>query len=364
MTEQVPQINTAATRIALLVARSLTDFQEDRIPERLPTDLDELAQTILELEATAADYAERAQQDPPLDSARTRAWSMMIHTRAAVDLCRTVLAYGQTAAADPAPAHLASEAVLLAVLTWRMATGQSRDVLTNTGLNCALFTAGQITVERLKPNSTDATAASNPTLDEARGRVGVADDGLHEDRRDTALANKVIADIAHDAYAIGLALLRVGEQDRARRALNFAYLNGVRQAATLIPEPLASPKAPYDSESRIDFATHADAWRERADLANRLAQFFPADGEHSTADPQGEGGVELPCLEVAGIQGYLYLHPDGQVKFSLHLDTTEEWLLDGNGSVPVEVSMNDRVRVVADSDGTRIFVDDDLVYEQ
>jgi hypothetical protein len=32
--------------------------------------------------------------------------------------------------------------------------------------------------------------------------------------------------------------------------------------------------------------------------------------------------------------------------------------------VPVEVSMNDRVRVVADSDGTRIFVDDDLVYEQ
>ncbi|WP_344547388.1 hypothetical protein [Actinomadura fulvescens] len=52
----------------------------------------------------------------------------------------------------------------------------------------------------------------------------------------------------------------------------------------------------------------------------------------------------LPCLQVAGIQVYLYLDADDHVvRVAVHLDTTDEELLASDGTVPIEVVVGDTI---------------------
>lgn len=73
-----------------------------------------------------------------------------------------------------------------------------------------------------------------------------------------------------------------------------------------------------------------------ADELNRAAEFFPQDGEGTR-----------PCIQVAGVQVYVYIDDSGTVRVSVHLDATENAVLDARGLVPI------RFRIVVE--GTTIY---------
>ncbi|MFD3504416.1 hypothetical protein [Streptomyces sp. NPDC058678] len=67
--------------------------------------------------------------------------------------------------------------------------------------------------------------------------------------------------------------------------------------------------------------------------ANSSAVFHPMEG------PDDEG---LPCIEIAGILVFAYLDADrGAVRVSVHLDTTDEQLVRADGTVPLQVEIED-----------------------
>lgn len=61
---------------------------------------------------------------------------------------------------------------------------------------------------------------------------------------------------------------------------------------------------------------------------NKHAVFRPQTRDDST-----------PCVELAGIQIYTYLH-QGQLRISVYYDSTEEFLLDEHDAVPTEISLS------------------------
>ncbi|MFF8632451.1 hypothetical protein [Streptomyces werraensis] len=67
--------------------------------------------------------------------------------------------------------------------------------------------------------------------------------------------------------------------------------------------------------------------------ANSAAVFHPMEG------PDDES---LPCIEIAGVLVFAYLDADTRaVRVSVHLDTTDEQLLQADGTVPVQVDVED-----------------------
>ncbi|WP_128380278.1 hypothetical protein [Streptomyces cavernae] len=72
---------------------------------------------------------------------------------------------------------------------------------------------------------------------------------------------------------------------------------------------------------------------EACAAANSSAVFHPMEG------PDDEG---LPCIEIAGILVFAYLDADrGAVRVSVHLDTTDEQLIRADGTVPLQVEIED-----------------------
>ncbi|MGW5636308.1 hypothetical protein [Streptomyces sp. NPDC003832] len=66
---------------------------------------------------------------------------------------------------------------------------------------------------------------------------------------------------------------------------------------------------------------------------NSAAVFHPMTG------PDDDG---LPCIEIAGILVFTYLDPDIQaVRVTVHLDTTDELLLQSGHTVPLHVEVDD-----------------------
>ena len=60
---------------------------------------------------------------------------------------------------------------------------------------------------------------------------------------------------------------------------------------------------------------------------------------HPQAHPDDEG---LPCIEIAGILVFAYLDADrGAVRVSVHLNTIAEQLVRADGTVPVQVEIED-----------------------
>lgn len=50
---------------------------------------------------------------------------------------------------------------------------------------------------------------------------------------------------------------------------------------------------------------------------------------------------ELPCIEVAGVQAYLYLDAEsGQVRVSVHLDDAAAEIRNPDATVPVRITVN------------------------
>lgn len=67
--------------------------------------------------------------------------------------------------------------------------------------------------------------------------------------------------------------------------------------------------------------------------ANSSALFHPQE------NPDDEG---LPCIEIAGILVFVYLDADrGALRVSVHLDTADEQLVRADGTVPVQVEIED-----------------------
>ncbi|MFD0067405.1 hypothetical protein [Streptomyces sp. NPDC056690] len=72
---------------------------------------------------------------------------------------------------------------------------------------------------------------------------------------------------------------------------------------------------------------------ESCAAANSSAVFHPLE------NPDGEG---LPCIEIAGILVFAYLDADrGAVRVSVHLDTPAEQLVRADGTVPLQVEIDD-----------------------
>ncbi|MEU9191053.1 hypothetical protein AB0D14_42500 [Streptomyces sp. NPDC048484] len=68
-------------------------------------------------------------------------------------------------------------------------------------------------------------------------------------------------------------------------------------------------------------------------MANSSALFHPQES------PDDEG---LPCIEIGGILVFVYLDADrGAVRVSVHLDTTDEQLVRADGTVPMQVEIED-----------------------
>ncbi|MFI9825266.1 hypothetical protein ACIHFC_33235 [Streptomyces sp. NPDC052013] len=60
---------------------------------------------------------------------------------------------------------------------------------------------------------------------------------------------------------------------------------------------------------------------------------------HAQEGPDDEG---LPCIEIAGVLVFAYLDADrGAVRISVHLDTADEALVQDDGTVPVQVDVED-----------------------
>lgn len=59
--------------------------------------------------------------------------------------------------------------------------------------------------------------------------------------------------------------------------------------------------------------------------------------KHATFHPQTTRN-ETPCVQLAGIQIYTYLH-QAQLRISIHYDTTESFLLAEHDNVPTEISV-------------------------
>lgn len=60
---------------------------------------------------------------------------------------------------------------------------------------------------------------------------------------------------------------------------------------------------------------------------------------HAQESPDDEG---LPCIEIAGILVFVYLDANcGAVRVSVHLDTTDEQLVRADGTVPLQVEIED-----------------------
>ncbi|MFG2691634.1 hypothetical protein ACGFWG_36665 [Streptomyces sp. NPDC048405] len=67
--------------------------------------------------------------------------------------------------------------------------------------------------------------------------------------------------------------------------------------------------------------------------ANSAAVFHPMEGPDDDS---------LPCIEIAGVLVFAYLDADTRaVQVSVHLDTTDEQLLRADGTVPVQVDVED-----------------------
>ncbi|MEV5645899.1 hypothetical protein AB0L67_38250 [Streptomyces flaveolus] len=57
---------------------------------------------------------------------------------------------------------------------------------------------------------------------------------------------------------------------------------------------------------------------------------------------EGPDDESLPCIEIAGVLVFAYLDADTRaVQVSVHLDTTDEQLLQADGTVPVQVDVED-----------------------
>ncbi|MGX1763116.1 hypothetical protein ACWIG5_40550, partial [Streptomyces lydicus] len=72
---------------------------------------------------------------------------------------------------------------------------------------------------------------------------------------------------------------------------------------------------------------HDGAAEEIAEF-NRAAVFHPEIGEGTR-----------PCLEVAGVLVFAYVDPEGTVRVSVHLDSAAPAVIDGDGLVPVRITL-------------------------
>ena len=64
--------------------------------------------------------------------------------------------------------------------------------------------------------------------------------------------------------------------------------------------------------------------------ANLAVRFLPQDPEDDDT---------LPCIEIEGIQVYVYFDEAGKLTISAHLDTAEPATLDAAGCVPTRVTL-------------------------
>ncbi|WP_433358623.1 hypothetical protein [Streptosporangium sp. CA-115845] len=70
-----------------------------------------------------------------------------------------------------------------------------------------------------------------------------------------------------------------------------------------------------------------------AEQFNRAARFYPQLDNDT-----------LPCIEVAGIQSYLYVHPaTGGVRMALHLEEADAAILDEAGNVRLAITVSDAI---------------------
>lgn len=190
----VEQLNNAATRTALTLARLLTHDEDERIPEALPVDVDQMQEVIIGLEDVASDYARRAFHNTPNAPFDDRPYAMLVHTSVACEVLRDVTTWVQKVARDSLPMHIAVEAALLAVLAWRLGEGRSRTWLFEAGRACAMNVAADVARATLTGSTVLPRQFQN-------GDAAVTD-GVDEDRIDFATeqqAWQARADLANRA---------------------------------------------------------------------------------------------------------------------------------------------------------------------
>lgn len=318
--------DSAATAVLFEACRALMRFAEPAMPTRLSIDPARRADDLSRLRTYSQMYALRAEGAARSDchKADTNAPHLLATTAvAAADLARVVLAFARTSNGDPRPAEPAVQELLGVLLTWRLLTGSTADELRALTVASASHTAGLLT-----DGDPDKLGAAIGNM-----RTAVAD--LDPDPADEDYT-MVAAELARDAYELGLSMLGRGDHSWARKWLTFAHAHGVQEAAALVPSA-ATDDVGSDT---VDFATDPTRWREAADRANKTARFHPADSTVSTTDPDPEDAVPLPCVEIAGVQVYSYLHgKTGRLRVSLDLDTTQPWLLVDQERVPIEVTV-------------------------
>ncbi|WP_256256069.1 hypothetical protein [Streptomyces sp. MUSC 14] len=104
---------------------------------------------------------------------------------------------------------------------------------------------------------------------------------------------------------------------------------------------------PKEDRSDEDYTLYAGGISRYARPASRLslsdaqtcAQANSAAVFHPQENPDDEG---LPCIEIAGILVFAYLDADREaVRVSVHLDTPDQRLVQADGTVPIQVEVED-----------------------
>lgn len=85
-----------------------------------------------------------------------------------------------------------------------------------------------------------------------------------------------------------------------------------------------------------------DTWRQRArGFHERQMRWAHAAASLSARHLRAAFDDPYPGIEVAGAYVFAYVHRDGHLQVSVHLDETEPWLIREDGTVPTQITVAD-----------------------
>ncbi len=95
----------------------------------------------------------------------------------------------------------------------------------------------------------------------------------------------------------------------------------------------------YEPDGRIAIT---DAGRyDLYQHTNRRAKLHPADPlSAGPLEPDDDGTATYPAIEVAGVLVFAYVDAAGTLQVSVHIDSTEPWMVRPDDTLPITVTLN------------------------
>lgn len=143
--EQDQGDNATTTYVTLAVVRNFTDYTDDRVPASLPADPEQRSLVLVQLDAVAGEYAERAYKEIVIGTGASRGLALLHAHTLATTATRSVRYWAKRGGSACAPADGPVKRVMLAILLWKMATALGDEALEHAAHATAVaaFAAGE-----------------------------------------------------------------------------------------------------------------------------------------------------------------------------------------------------------------------------